>query len=60
MNLSWKHWKHCYERHGGNITHFVMNVTGLFRDDAMLIMWQVTESLMTGKVEDHRLINTNK
>ena len=44
-------WKHCCERHGGNMVQFVMNVTGVFRDDAMLR--QVTESVMIGKVEDH-------
>ena len=34
----------------------MMNVTGVVREDAMLR--QVTETVMIGKVEDHRLINT--
>ena len=29
-------WRHSCDRHGGNIPEFVMNVTGTFRDDAML------------------------
>ena len=42
-------WKHCCDRHVGNITEFVMNVTGIFNDDAMLR--QVTESVMISEVE---------
>ena len=38
------------------MVQFVMNVTGVFWDDAMLR--QVTESVIIGKVEDHRLMNT--
>ena len=38
-------WKHCCDRHERNeVLSFVMNVTGIFRDDAMLR--QITESVM--------------
>lgn len=35
---------------------FVMNVTGVFRDDAMLR--QITESVLINKVEEGKLINS--
>ena len=49
-------WKHGCERHGRNEVSFVMNVTGIFRDDAMLR--QITESALINKVEEGKLINS--
>ena len=48
-------WKHCCDRHGRNEVSFVMNVTGIFRDDAMLR--QITESVLINKVEEGKLID---
>ena len=51
-------WKRCCDRHERNEVSFVyvMNVTGIFRDDAML--WQITESVLINKVEEGKLINS--
>ena len=49
-------WKHCCDRHEINEVSFVMNVTGIFRDDAMLR--QITESVLINKVEEGKLINS--
>ena len=49
-------WKHCCERHEKNEESFVMNVTEIFRDDAMLR--QITESVLINKVEEGKLINS--
>ena len=49
-------WRHACEKHGGDIPSFVMNVTGIFRDDAMLR--QITEAVLIGKVKHNELINT--
>ena len=51
-------WRHSCDRHGGNIPEFVMNVTGTFRDDAMLR--QVTESVIINKIDERMLINSKK
>ena len=48
-------WKHCCDRHERNEVSFVMNVTRVFRDDAMLR--QITESVLINKVEEGKLIN---
>ena len=42
--------------HERNVPNFVMNVTGSFRDDAMLR--QVTESVMINKIDEKKLINS--
>jgi hypothetical protein len=39
-------WRHACEKHGGDIPSFVMNVTSIFRDDAMLR--QITEAVLIG------------
>ena len=46
-------WRHACEKHGGDIPSFVMNVTGIFRDDAMLK--QITEAVLIGKVKPQRV-----
>ena len=48
--------RHCCDRHDRNEVNFVMNVTGVFRDDAMLR--QITESEVINKVEEGKLINS--
>ena len=49
-------WRHCCDRHARNEVNFVMNVTAVFRDDAMLR--QITESVLINKVEEVKLINS--
>ena len=49
-------WKHCCDRHERNEVSFVMNVTGIFRDDAMLR--PITESVLINKIEEGKLINS--
>ena len=49
-------WRHACGKHGGDIPSFVMNVTGNFRDDAMLR--QITEAVLIDKVKHNKLINT--
>ena len=49
-------WKHSYDKHGGTVPDFVMNVTGTFRDDAMLR--QITESVIMNNVKDSELLNS--
>ena len=49
-------WKHCCDRHERNEVSFVMNVTGIFHEDAMLR--QITESVLINKVEEGKLINS--
>ena len=51
-------WRHSCDRHEGNVPNFVMNVTGTFRDDAMLR--QVTESVMINNIDERKLINSKK
>ena len=51
-------WKHCCDRHERNEVSFVMNVTGVFRDDTMLR--QITESVLINKVEEGKLINSKR
>ena len=41
-------WRHSCDRHERNVPNFIMNVTGTFRDNAMLR--QVTESVMISKI----------
>ena len=49
-------WRHCCDRHERNEVNFVMNVTGVFRDDAMLR--QITESVLINTVEEGKLIKS--
>ena len=49
-------WKHCCYRPERNEVSFAMNVTGIFRDDAMLR--QITESVLINKVDEIKLINS--
>ena len=49
-------WRHSCDKHGGNVPGFTMNVTGIFRDDAMLR--QISESVQINRVPQDRLINT--
>ena len=45
-------WKHAQEKHRGKIPTYVMNVTGIFGDDAMLR--QITESVLIRKAYEHK------
>ena len=47
-------WKRC-DKHERNEVSFVMNVTGIFRGDAML---RQCESVLIDKVEEGTLINS--
>ena len=49
-------WRHCQEVHGGDIQTFQMNVTGTFRNDAMLR--QITEAVQIDNVGARELMNT--
>ena len=49
-------WRRSCDSYGGTIPEFVMNVTGTFRDDAMLR--QVTESVLISKIDERMLINS--
>ena len=49
-------WRHCWEVHNGNIQEFQMNVTGTFRNDAMLR--QITEAVQIENVGARELMNT--
>ena len=49
-------WKHCCDRHERNEVSFVMNVTGVFRNDGMFR--QITDSVLINKVEEGKLINS--
>ena len=49
-------WRHCRNVHDGVIQGFQMNVTGTFRNDAMLR--QITEAVQIDNVEPARLLNT--
>ena len=50
-------WKHACEGHGGNIPDFVMNVTGVFREDAMLR--PITEAALISKTQKGQLKQRN-
>ena len=47
--------RHAYEKHEGNMPGFKMNVTGVYRNDAL--MRQITESVRMNKVPPGKLIN---
>ena len=49
-------WRHCREVHDGQIQMFQMNVTGSFRNDAMLR--QITEAVQIENVRGRELMNT--
>ena len=49
-------WKHAQEKHRGKIPTYVMNVTGIFGDDAMLR--QITESVLIRNTPGEKLMNT--
>ena len=48
-------WKHSCEKRGNSVPDFVMNVTGIFHDDAMLR--QITEAVLISKVQRGELMN---
>ncbi len=50
--------KHAQEKHGGKMPTYVMNVTGIFGDDAMLR--QITESVLIKNTPGEKLMNTEK
>ena len=49
-------WRHCREAHDGILQEFQMNVTGTFRNDAMLR--QITEAVQIKNIEARELMNT--
>ena len=49
-------WRHSCDKHGGDVPGFIMNVTGMFQNDAMLR--QITESVRIHQVTEGQLINT--
>ena len=51
---NWVMWRHSCEKHGSNVPGFTMNVTGTFRNDAMLR--QISESVQTNQVQQDQLI----
>ena len=48
-------WRHCRERHGGDIQDFNMNITGNYRNDAMLR--QISEAVRIDGTPREQLIN---
>ena len=48
-------WKHCLEKHGGEVQDFRMSVTGSFRNDAMLR--QIAEAVQIENAETGTLMN---
>ena len=49
-------WRHCRDVHNGDLQEFQMNVTGTFKDDAMLR--QIMEAVQIENVEPAKLMNT--
>ena len=49
-------WRHCRDIHNGEMQDFRMNVTGVFRDDAMLR--QITEAVQIDNVNPLELMKT--
>jgi hypothetical protein len=49
-------WRHCRDVHHGEMQEFQMNVTGTFKDDAMLR--QITEAIQIDNVAPGKLMNT--
>ena len=49
-------WRHCRERHGGEIQDFKMNITGSYRNDAMLR--QISEAVRINDTPREQLINS--
>jgi len=49
-------WKHCKEKHNNEVQRFQMNVTGVYRNDAMLR--QIPEGVRIEKVPGDSLINS--
>ena len=48
-------WRHCRERHNGEIPDFRMDITGHYRNDAMLR--QISEAVRIHNSNDNELIN---
>ena len=48
-------WRHCEEKHGGEIMNFRMDVIDTFKEDPMLR--QVTESVRISRTDKNILIN---
>ena len=49
-------WRHCMEIHDNEIQSFVMNVTGTYKDDAMLR--QISEAVQINNTDICQLMNT--
>ena len=48
-------WRHCRERHGGTIQDFTMDITGNYRNDAMLR--QIAEAVRIDNTPRGKLLN---
>ena len=48
MHISLPIWRHCVDEHGGEMHDFAMNVTGSYRNDAMIR--QITETVKITKL----------
>ena len=48
-------WRHCKEKHGGEVKGFRMDVIDTFKDDAMLR--QITEAVRINRTDKKILMN---
>ena len=51
-------WKHCQDKHDGEIKKFRMDVVDTFRSDPMLR--QITESVRISRTDERNLINVKE
>ena len=51
-------WKHCKDRHNGEVKQFRMDVIDTFKKDPMLR--QITESVRISRTDERRLINVKE
>ena len=49
-------WRHCVEKHNGQIQRFTMSITGTYRNDSMLR--QISEAVQINNVDPVHLMNT--
>ena len=49
-------WRHCVEKHNGQIQRFAMSITGTYRNDSMLR--QISEAVQIDNVDPVHLMNT--
>ncbi len=49
-------WRHCVEKHNGQVQNFTMAINGTYRNDTM--MRQVTEAVQINNLDPRHLMNT--